>query len=85
MLYITLRIEDLAGKRDVTEVAEMEVEGLGVLRSGDKVTHPHFGKGVVEEGYVWASGERTIRVRFDKHGSKALVPEIANLKRRRWL
>jgi len=69
------------GKKDVTEVDEMEIEGLGVLRAGDKVIHPIFGQGIVEEGYIWDSGERTIRVLFDKHGSKALVPEYANLKR----
>lgn len=72
------------GKNDVTEVNEMEIEGLGILRTGDKVKHPVFGKGIVEEGYVWESGERTIRVLFKKNGSKALVPEYANLKRRLW-
>ena len=74
----------MPGKTDVTQVHEMEVDGLGLVRTGDKVKHPVFGKGVVEEGYIWASGERTLRVHFDKHGSKALVPEIAKLKRRRW-
>jgi hypothetical protein len=72
------------GKKDVMCVSEMIVEGLGTLRRGDKVKHPQFGNGVVEECYVWASGERTIRVQFKRHGSKALVPEFANLKRRRW-
>lgn len=71
-------------KNDASEVSEMEVEGLGVLRTGDKVKHPIFGKGVIEEGYIWESGERTIRDLFDKHGSKALVPEMAKLKRRIW-
>lgn len=74
----------MPGKHDATEVTEMETEGLGVLKSGDKVKHPVFGKGVVEAGYVWDSGERTIRVLFKTHGSKALVPEYANLSRRRW-
>lgn len=71
-------------KNDASEVSEMEVEGLGVLRTGDKVKHPIFGKGVIEEGYIWESGERTIRDLFDKQVSKALVPEMAKLKRRIW-
>jgi hypothetical protein len=74
----------MPGKKDVMQVSEMEIAGLGTLRTGDKVKHPVFGKGVVEEGYVWASGERTIRVLFKKHGSKPLVPEYAKLERRRW-
>ena len=74
----------MPGKKDAMRVSEMDVDGLGTLRTGDKVKHSAFGKGVVEEGYVWASGERTIRVHFDKHGSKALVPEYAKLRRRLW-
>jgi len=74
----------MPSKRDAMRVEEMDVEGLGTLRTGDKVKHPMFGKGVVEEGYVFSSGERTIRVLFDDHGSKALVPEYAKLKRRLW-
>ena len=74
----------MPSKRDAMRVEEMDVEGLGTLRTGDKVKHPRFGKGVVEEGYVFSSGERTIRVLFDDHGSKALVPEYAKLKRRLW-
>ena len=74
----------MPSKNDATEVNEMEIEGIGILRTGDKVKHPQFGKGVVEEGYIWSTGERSIRVLFDKHGSKALVPEYANLKKRLW-
>ena len=74
----------MPGKKDAKEVNEMDVQGLGTLRTGDKVKHPVFGKGVVEEGYVWESGERIIRVMFQKYGSKPLVPEYAKLERRRW-
>jgi hypothetical protein len=74
----------MPSKKEATEVNEMEIQGLGILRTGDKVKHPFFGKGVVEEGYIWETGERTIRVLFDNHGSKALAPEFANLKKRLW-
>jgi len=71
-------------KKEPQSVNELEIEGLGIVRTGDKLKHPVFGRGVAEEMYIWESGECTIRVLFKKHGSKALVPEFANLKRRRW-
>ncbi len=63
-------------------VNELEIDGPGIVKTGDRLKHPHFGKGVAEEMYIWESGERTIRALFRKHGPKALVPELANLKRR---
>jgi hypothetical protein len=69
-------------KKDPPPVNEIEIEGLGIVRTGDKLSHPVFGNGVAEEMYIWDSGERTIRVLFDDHGSIALVPEYANLERR---
>ena len=65
-------------------MGEMEVDGLGVLTPGTKVKHPTFGRGVITGLAVWESGERTIGVDFPKHGEKWLVPEYANLKRRRF-
>ncbi len=69
-------------KKDPPPVYEMEIEGLGLVKTGDELSHEVFGNGIAEEMYIWASGERTIRVLFESHGSKALVPEYANLKRR---
>lgn len=71
-------------KKEPPPVYEMEIEGLGVVKTGDKLKHPVFGKGVAEEMYIWESGERVIRVLFNDYGSKALVPEYAKLKRRLW-
>lgn len=69
-------------KSDLVE--EMDVDGLGVIKPGTKVKHPTFGRGVVSGLAVWDTGERTIGVEFPSHGEKWLVPEYANLKRRRF-
>ena len=74
----------MGNKQKPQSVNELEIDGLGIVKTGDKLKHSLFGKGVAEEMYIWDSGERTIRVLFDKHGSKALVPEFAKLKRRKW-
>ena len=36
-------------KKDVMQVSEMDVEGLGTLRTGDEVKHPAFGKGLLRK------------------------------------
>ena len=39
-----------------------------------------FGSGVVEAIFEFIkSGDKTIRIKFENHDSKALVPEYANL------
>jgi hypothetical protein len=62
-------------------IPNLEVEGIGHLVSGLRVEHPKLGAGEVEELYELEDGSNTIRVKFDTFGSKALIPEYANLSR----
>ena len=67
-------------KNDYEIIEQLEVDGIGIARAGLKVSHDRFGCGEIEEIYCYKSGEYSIRVNFESHGSKALVPEYANLK-----
>ncbi|MFT6085253.1 MAG: hypothetical protein ACJA11_000478 [Glaciecola sp.] len=70
----------MAKKMDAKEIESIDVEGLGLVQKGMKVEHPMFGLGVVESIFEFIkSGENTIRINFEKYGSKALVPEYAKL------
>ena len=67
-------------KKECEELSELEIKGLGVVSTGFLVQHKNFGKGEVEGVFRFSSGENTIRINFEQHGSKALVPEYANLQ-----
>jgi len=67
-------------KKDSEELAQLEIKGLGIVSAGFHVQHEHFGKGEVEGVFQLSSGENTVRINFEQHGSKALVPEYANLQ-----
>ncbi len=67
-------------KGETKELTELEIPNIGIITRGIIVEHPMFGTGEVEAIFEFIkSGENTIRINFDKHGSKALVPEYANL------
>jgi hypothetical protein len=66
---------------EATSVSHMDVEGLGTLKPGMKVVHPHFGSGVVKALFVFTvTGQRSIGIEFATVGYKALVPEYAKLQ-----
>lgn len=70
----------MAHKLDANELESIEIEGVGEVKPGMILDHPIFGSGEVEAIFEFIkSGDKTIRINFDKHGSKALVPEYANL------
>ena len=70
----------MPSKLDDKELESLTVKGIGEVTPGMKVEHPLFGLGEVEAIFEFIkSGESTIRINFEKHGSKALVPEYANL------
>lgn len=67
-------------KLDDKELKSLTVNGIGEVTPGMKLEHPRFGLGEVEAIFQFIkSGENTIRINFKEHGSKALVPEYANL------
>ncbi|WHI45395.1 hypothetical protein [Microbulbifer sp. VAAF005] len=67
-------------KMDAVELESLEVNGIGFVTPGMKIVHPMFGAGEVESIFEFVeSGENTIRINFDQHGSKALVPKYAKL------
>lgn len=66
--------------KDCEEIGQLEVKGLGLVSAGYFVKHGHFGIGEVEGVYQFSSGQNSIRINFERHGSKALVPEYANLQ-----
>jgi len=66
---------------EATQVDHMDVEGLGTLRPGVRVVHPHFGPGVVKALYVFTlTGQRSVGVEFATPGYKELAPEYAKLQ-----
>ena len=69
----------MANNKQSHPVDEVEVDGLGLVRAGRRVSHPVFGYGVVREIARWDSEDYTIRVEFDSGESKWLVPAYAKL------
>ncbi|MCU7810286.1 MAG: hypothetical protein KZQ77_03490 [Candidatus Thiodiazotropha sp. (ex Notomyrtea botanica)] len=65
---------------EAKKLKSLEINGIGKVAPGMMLEHPYFGLGEVEEIFVFvSSGENSIRINFNKYGSKALVPEYANL------
>ena len=72
----------MSHKIDTNELSSLELDGVGVIQAGMTLEHPMFGIGKVEAIYQFIkSDEITIRINFENHGSKALVPEYANLSK----
>ncbi|MBW0297074.1 MULTISPECIES: hypothetical protein [Shewanella] len=70
----------MSNKMEANELESLDVNGVGHVTSGMQLEHPVFGLGQVEAIFKFVkSGEVTIRINFEKHGSKALAPEYANL------
>lgn len=70
----------MSNKMEANELENLDVNGVGHVTSGMQLEHPVFGLGQVEAIFKFVkSGEVTIRINFEKHGSKALAPEYANL------
>ncbi len=67
-------------KLDAKEINSLEIDGVGEVKTGMILEHPMFGIGEVEAIFEFAkSGENSIRLKFEKYGSKALSPEYAKL------
>jgi len=67
-------------KLDANELDTLDIEGVGEIHPDMELEHPIFGIGKVEAIYQFIkSGDITIRIDFEEHGSKALVPEFAKL------
>ena len=65
---------------DANELESLDVNGIGQVTPGMQLEHPAFGLGQVEAIFKFVkSNDITIRINFEKHGSKALMPEYANL------
>jgi hypothetical protein len=58
-------------------VEQAEIEGLGLVKAGQKVLHPKFGRGVIESFFLFDEGTITVRVNFPSHGPKALLQKYA--------
>jgi hypothetical protein len=67
-------------KMEADELESLDVNGVGIITPGMELVHPAFGLGQIEAIFKFVkSDDITIRINFEKHGSKALVPEYANL------
>jgi hypothetical protein len=69
----------MSSKKQSQPIDELEIERLGTVRAGRRVSHPVFAYGEVRENARWDGGDCTIRVEFESCGSKWLVPEFAKL------
>ena len=65
---------------EAKKLQSMEIEGIGKVVPGMMLEHPFFGLGEVEEIFEFiSSGENSIRINFNKIGSKALTQKYAKL------
>ena len=66
---------------EAKEIDSLKLEGIGEVKPGMKLEHPIFGLGVVVGIYFdfHVVGENTIRIKFEKHGLKALVPRVCKV------
>ncbi len=70
----------MTSKLDGKELESLTVSGIGEVTPRMKVEHPIFGLGEVEAIFEFdKSDDNIIRINFENHGSKALVPEYAKL------
>ncbi|WP_448550498.1 hypothetical protein [Thalassotalea fusca] len=70
----------MSKKMEANELKSIEINGVGQVTPGMQLEHPVFGLGQVEAIFEFVnSDDVTIRIDFEKHGSKALVPQYANL------
>jgi hypothetical protein len=74
----------MAVKKKSWPIAELEIDGLGLVKPGKKVKHHFFGRGTVTEIAEWASGDHTICIDFRRIGKKWLAPEFAKLRSAWW-
>lgn len=68
---------------DVKKVESLSVPGLGVVKPGLQVIHPHFGVGTVVALFEFppiSATRYSIGIEFGSVGYKALVPKYAKLK-----
>lgn len=66
--------------RDAIEISSLDIPGLGTVKKGLKVVHPHFGDGMVVGLFVFPDGEHLVGVEFAAVGYKALAPGLAHLR-----
>ena len=69
----------MSAKKQSKLIEQTEIENLGTVKVGRRVSHPVFGNGVVLKIAEWEDGEITLNVIFDKAGSKWLVPQLSGL------
>lgn len=68
-------------KKGMKPLEFLHVEGVGEVRSGVILQHPTFGIGEVETiGECVNTEEHCIRINFEKHGYKAIVPKYGKLQ-----
>lgn len=67
-------------KKQSKSIAELEINGLGIVRSGKLVQHEIFGVGQVADIVLWENGDHTANIIFHDHGSKWLSPEYEKLR-----
>ncbi len=69
----------LSKKKQSKTISEVYLPSVGSVSKGKSLEHPIFGLGKVIDIAQWESGDVTINIEFEKHGSKWLALEHANL------
>lgn len=54
-----------------------QLKDASSLDQGQAVTHPFFGRGIIDK----VTGDRTVEVVFDRHGRKTLHLDYAKLEK----
>jgi len=74
-----VQCKNMGIKKKSHQIIETEIPVVGLVKAGKILEHPMFGVGEVVEIAQWESGDITICLNFEDHGSKWLAPEYAKL------
>jgi hypothetical protein len=65
--------------KDYKVINQLEIESIGLVKTGTLVEHPDYGKGKIEEICQLKPDENILKVNFESHGLKSLVAQYARL------
>ncbi|XPF94874.1 hypothetical protein ACM9HF_02360 [Colwellia sp. RE-S-Sl-9] len=66
--------------KDYNVINQLEIESIGLVKTGTLVEHPEYGKGKIEEICQVKGDDNILKVNFESYGVKALVALYARLK-----
>jgi len=72
--------EILVFNKNYNVINQLEIESIGLVKTGTLVVHTEYGKGKIEEICQVKGDDNILKVNFESHGVKTLVALYARLK-----